>query len=203
MREADELATDLGHLPLALAQAAAFMLDRGDTCTRYRARLADRRRRLAELFPPDALADDYRVTVAATWSISIDAADALQPPGLARPVLELLSILDANGVPTALLRTDIAVAYASYRGATPPREAQDLTDALHHLARLSLVTVDPGGGAAGVRVHGLVQPPSSSSSTGNGSACCTRGRSVHCRRSGRTSNATPNSARCCAQTPPR
>jgi tetratricopeptide (TPR) repeat protein len=157
MREADELATDLGHLPLALAQAAAFMLDRGDTCARYRARLADRRRRLAELFPSDALADDYRATVAATWSISIDVADALQPPGLARPVLELFSILDPNGVPTAMLRTDVAVAYATYRSATPPREPQDLTDALHHLARLSLVTLDPGGGAAGVRVHGLVQ----------------------------------------------
>ncbi|GAA1229996.1 FxSxx-COOH system tetratricopeptide repeat protein [Pseudonocardia alaniniphila] len=157
MREADELATELGHLPLALAQAAAFMLDRGDTCARYRTRLADRRRRLAELFPSDALADDYRATVAATWSISIDAADALQPPGLARPVLELLSILDPNGVPTAILRTDVAVAYATHRSATSPREPQDLTDALHHLARLSLVTLDPGGAAAGVRVHGLVQ----------------------------------------------
>jgi hypothetical protein len=38
MREADELAADLGYLPLALAQAAAFILDRGDTCTRLLAR---------------------------------------------------------------------------------------------------------------------------------------------------------------------
>jgi ribulose-5-phosphate 4-epimerase/fuculose-1-phosphate aldolase len=157
MREADELAADLGYLPLALAQAGAFILDRGDTCARYRARLADRRRRLAELFPPDALADDYRDTVAATWSMSIEAADALHPAGLARPVLELLSVLDPNGIPTDLLSTDAATAYAATHCATPPRDAQDLSDALHHLARLSLITLDSAAGAAAVRVHGLVQ----------------------------------------------
>jgi hypothetical protein len=157
MREADELAADLGHLPLALAQAGAFMLDRGDTCARYRTRLADRRRRLAELFPPDALPDDYRDTVAATWSMSIEAADALHPAGLARPVLELLSVLDPNGIPADLLSTDAATAYAATHCATPPRDAQDLSDALHHLARLSLITLDSAAGAAAVRVHGLVQ----------------------------------------------
>lgn len=157
MREADELAADLGHLPLALAQAAAFMLDHGETCARYRSRLADRRRRLTELFPPDALADDYRATVAATWSISIDAADELHPRGLARPVLELLSVLDPHGAPLDLLGTQVVIAYATARSATPPRDAQDLTDALQHLARLSLVAVDPDGGPAAARVHGLVQ----------------------------------------------
>jgi hypothetical protein len=156
MREADELAAELGHLPLALAQAGAFILDRGDTCARYRARLADRRRRLAELFPPDALADDYHHTVAATWSISIEAADALPPAGLARPVLELLSVLDPNGIPTDLLSTNVAITYAARQG-TEPRDSQDLLDALHHLARLSLITLDPAAGAAGVWVHGLVQ----------------------------------------------
>jgi hypothetical protein len=156
MREADELAADLGYLPLALAQAGAFILDRGDTCSRYRARLADRRRRLAELFPPDALADDYQDTVAATWSISIESADALPPAGLARPVLELLSVLDPNGIPTDVLATKVASTYAAHQG-TAPRDGQDLSDALHHLARLSLITLDGAAGAAGVRVHGLVQ----------------------------------------------
>jgi hypothetical protein len=36
-------------------------------------------------------------------------------------------------------------------------EGQDLRDALHNLARLSLLTIDPAPGEAGVRVHGLVQ----------------------------------------------
>jgi hypothetical protein len=99
LSQADELAADLGYLPLALAQAAAFILDHSETCLGYRSRLADRRRALAELFPADALADDYQATAAATWSISIEAADTLAPKGLARPVLEVLSVLDGNGSP--------------------------------------------------------------------------------------------------------
>ncbi|SNS13197.1 NB-ARC domain-containing protein [Geodermatophilus pulveris] len=45
--EAGELAEDLGRLPLALAQAAAYMQDRDLTCAAYRQRLARRRLELA------------------------------------------------------------------------------------------------------------------------------------------------------------
>jgi hypothetical protein len=56
---AAELAAALGCLPLALAQAGAYMLDRGLSCTDYRARWAGRRRSLASLLPePDALPDE-------------------------------------------------------------------------------------------------------------------------------------------------
>jgi hypothetical protein len=64
--EAAELAADLGYLPLAVAQAATFIRDRVETCTGYRRRLGDRQRRWSEILPADALADDYRATVAAT-----------------------------------------------------------------------------------------------------------------------------------------
>ena len=53
---ADELAADLGRLPLALAQAAAYVLDRRLTCSGYRRRL--RERRLADV-APNALPDDH------------------------------------------------------------------------------------------------------------------------------------------------
>jgi len=72
---AAELATTLGHLPLALAQAAAYQLDRYLTCRDYLARWSDRRRTLASLLPePDAVPDQYRRTLAATWSLSIEHA---------------------------------------------------------------------------------------------------------------------------------
>lgn len=48
---AQALASDLGYLPLALAQATAYMLDRHLSCAQYRTRLADRRLRLDSLFP--------------------------------------------------------------------------------------------------------------------------------------------------------
>jgi len=55
------LARDLGHLPLALAQAATYLLDLHLDCATYRARLADRARTLPDLVPeegslPDATA---------------------------------------------------------------------------------------------------------------------------------------------------
>ncbi|GIF08888.1 hypothetical protein [Actinoplanes siamensis] len=73
--DADGLAADLGYLPLALAQAAAYLLDRRLSCAGYRARLADQRRQLADLVPEEgALPDEHQATVAATWALSIDLA---------------------------------------------------------------------------------------------------------------------------------
>jgi hypothetical protein len=169
MHEADQLAADLGHLPLALAQASAFILDRADICAGYRTRLADRRRRLGELFPHDALADDYQSTVAATWSISLDAADALAPVGLARPLLQVASVLDPNGFPTGLIDTPAIRDHLRSVRTLPPDAAdpgrgevdvQDSRDALANLVRLSLIDrLDPAtiGGPGGARVHALVQ----------------------------------------------
>lgn len=99
------LAADLGHLPLALAQAAAYLVDLPHLdCAAYRQRLSDRTRTLAELTPENkGLPDDQQVTVAAAWSLSIDRADQLRPAGLARPMLELASMLDPNGIPAAVL----------------------------------------------------------------------------------------------------
>jgi hypothetical protein len=169
LREADQLAVDLGHLPLALAQAAAFILDHDDTCAGYRTRLRDRRRQLAELFPDDALADDYQHTVAATWSISLDAADQLAPVGLARPLLQIASVLDPNGFPTHLIDTPAVLDHlrsvrvlpaTAVAPGRPEGDGQDSRDALANLARLSLIDRLGGtlaGGGAGVRVHALVQ----------------------------------------------
>jgi hypothetical protein len=161
--QAAELAADLGYLPLALAQAATFIRDRCETCAGYRRRLGDRRRRLPEILPEDALADDYRATVAATWSISVDRADALTPIGLARPVLQLVSTLDPNGVPLDIVTSSATyVAVASQRASSasdgpPAVDEQDCRDALANLHRLSLISLDPAGGARAIRSHALVQ----------------------------------------------
>src|SRR5262249_19240187 len=58
---AGELAADLGYLPVALAQAAAYIADQNITCADYRARFADRARSLDEI-APDALPDAYART---------------------------------------------------------------------------------------------------------------------------------------------
>ncbi|MFC4149861.1 DnaJ C-terminal domain-containing protein [Micromonospora mangrovi] len=170
--QAQELAADLGFLPLALAQAAAYLMDRGLTCGEYRKRFADRRRRLAELMP-DTLPDGHQATVATTWSLSIELADAMAPAGLARPLLELASHLDPNGVPTTVFTTLAALRYLDRGLGPPPRPARflaawrkppqarprvgaaDARDALHCLQRLSLISLPAD--ASEVRVHALVQ----------------------------------------------
>ncbi|MGC4888903.1 tetratricopeptide repeat protein [Micromonospora sp. DT227] len=151
--DVEALAADLGYLPLAVAQAAAFIRDRGIDAAAYRDRLAGQR--LADLAPPDdALPDDHRATVAATWLLSLDAADNHPPRGLARPVLDLAALLDPNGIPEAVFTTDAVVAHL---GAVTGQDvaAPMVTDAMRNLHRLNLVTQDAA--TAGVRVHALVQ----------------------------------------------
>lgn len=171
------LAADLGYLPLALAQAAAYLIDRDLDCASYRARLADRRRTLPDLVPDDSgLPDDHRTVLAATWSLSIEQAGRLRPAGLARPMLELASMLDPNGIPQSVLTSPPARAYLTRHrtssagtgnevsgsgGASADAgwqvDAGDAADALHCLSRLSLAELDPAALYREVRVHNLIQ----------------------------------------------
>jgi len=165
---AGELAEELGRLPLALAQAAAYMRDRELTCSAYRRRLAQRRLELA--LPSDAAAGDYPATVATTWSLSIGLADRLAPAGLAHPLLSLAAELDPHGIPTSLFTTDAARTYLAAaerepdsRSADPspaqvlPEEVEDALSNLHRLSLLTRVDTDNLGGPGLVRVHALVQ----------------------------------------------
>lgn len=155
--DVDGVATDLGFLPLALAQASAYMLDRGLSCAIYRTRLADRRRQLSSVVPSrDELPDGHRATVATTWSLSIGQANELEPRGLAVPLLEFASLLDPNGIPAELFE---APATLSWLGTISGREISkdDMTDGLACLHRMSLIAVDQTARFRAVRVHALVQ----------------------------------------------
>jgi hypothetical protein len=151
------LAQALGHLPLALAQAAAFVLDRQLTCLAYQARLADRRRRLGSMLPDaEGLPDEHRATVAATWSISIEQANRLEPVGIAGALLEIVSLLDPNGIPAAVFTT---AAVLQWLGDTTGRPVDEDTarDGLTCLHRLSLITWKPESALLAARAHALVQ----------------------------------------------
>jgi hypothetical protein len=170
------LAADLGHLPLALAQAAAYIIDADLTCASYRELMADRIRKLADLLPePGALPDDQTATVAATWSLSIERADKERAAGLARPMLELAAFLDPNGIPSSVLTSAPALTYLSeHRNRAHPATARrarwrlarrhrkpvattadEAVSALQALHRLSLIDLALTAGE--VRVHQLVQ----------------------------------------------
>ncbi|MEV6055955.1 FxSxx-COOH system tetratricopeptide repeat protein [Streptomyces sp. NPDC052107] len=150
------LAADLGHLPLALSQAAAYLIDSGQTAAAYRTLLADRTATLADAAPA-VLPDDQTRTMSAAWSLSIERADTLPPAGLARPMLQLAAFLDPNGIPETVLTSPPALAHltaerAGYR--RPEATGEDATGALRALHRLSLIDHTPN---QTVRVHELIQ----------------------------------------------
>ncbi|MGW2410352.1 tetratricopeptide repeat protein [Streptomyces sp. NPDC001739] len=163
----DSLAADLGYLPLALAQAAAYIIDADLTCASYRELLADQITKLGDLLPePGALPDDQTATVAATWSLAIERANQIRPAGLARPMLQLVALLDPNGIPASVLTGQAALArLAEHRtptgtGAThqpAPVSGEDAMLALQALHRLSLIDHTPEAPHQAVRVHQLIQ----------------------------------------------
>ncbi|WP_240204557.1 tetratricopeptide repeat protein [Streptomyces actuosus] len=163
---ADELAAlagDLGCLPLALAQAAAHLIDSGDEVATYRNLLADRATTLA-VIAPDVLPDDQALPLAAAWSLSIDRADTLRPAGLARPMLRLTALLDANGIPDSVLTSQPALAHLTAHRTSPgpaeepaPVTSREAVHALRALHRLSLIDHIPTTPSQAVRVHQLIQ----------------------------------------------
>ena len=161
--QADALAGALGMLPLALAQAAAYIDNLEITIGRYLDLLAERL--LRDVVPePGNLTDDHQRIITATWELSIDQASQARPAGLARPVLQLASVLDPAGIPQQSLSSPPAIAYlASALAATAPDPAIEAVDetmvdeALRVLHRYSLVDHDRASRYREVRVHQLVQ----------------------------------------------
>ncbi|WP_052397689.1 tetratricopeptide repeat protein [Streptomyces sp. NRRL F-5123] len=153
------LASDLGHLPLALSQATAYVVDAGLPVAAYRALLAERTARLDEL-SPDVLPDGQTRTTAAAWELSVEYADRLRPAGLARPMLELAAFLDAHGIPVEVLTSGPARAYLAARTDRADVTPAEASGALRALHRLSLVQAPEPGDAAehpAIRLHQLVQ----------------------------------------------
>jgi tetratricopeptide (TPR) repeat protein len=155
LAEAKALAEELGFLPLALAQARAFMTERGYGFADYRMLFAERlievMERGADGLDPtiDKTADPAtrkrQRAVAVTWDISIEAA-AEQAPG-ARELLELLACFAPEPLPREILAA---------RPEVLPEHLRDTfarDDALAALVRFSLTDATERG----ITTHRLVQ----------------------------------------------
>jgi tetratricopeptide (TPR) repeat protein len=155
---AAELARVLGNLPVALAQAAAYIANHTTlTCTTYLRRWTDRHNTLPTVLPRRGeLPDQHQETLAATWSLSVDLADGLDPIGLARPLLEAASLLDPNGIPHTVFTAPATLTHLT-RFAGREVDAEAVIDALSCLHRLSLITHTLDTPHRAVRVHALVQ----------------------------------------------
>ncbi|MFE6867710.1 tetratricopeptide repeat protein [Kitasatospora sp. NPDC057692] len=160
---ADDLAEALGWLPLALAHAAAYMINEDTDCTTYLALFTDRASRLEELLPLDADTDGYGRQVTTSLLLALDAAGRREPAGLAVPAIRLAAHLDPAGHPHDLWTTDAVTGYLTAHRTPPPTGATDqapVTPAqaraalrlLHHYA---LLTHHAHDSSRAVRLHAL------------------------------------------------
>ncbi|MGW2478150.1 tetratricopeptide repeat protein [Streptomyces sp. NPDC001665] len=162
----ETLASALGHLPLALGHAAAYMLNQDITVAEYLALFNDHDRRLDQLLPEGADAEGYGRQVAATLLLSLDAAQLTQPAGLARPALRLAAHLDPAGHPHDLWNSPTVLAYlgeqrepaedgmaaGEARGAVSAEQAGAVLRVLH---RYALINSDRQQEPRAVRIHAL------------------------------------------------
>lgn len=137
--ELRSLAAALGHLPLALSQAVAYMADLQLSPAAYLAlfqrRMAERR----ESFPRW----DTGSPVAATWELAVERADAHRPEGVARPLMGLIALLDSAATPEQVIVSRPVRNYLGRR-TFPARTLarHEVRLALASLERLNLIARD-------------------------------------------------------------
>ena len=143
---ADELARELGRLPLALEQAGALVAESpGMTLSRY---LQLFRARAGEILSRGRAAG-YATTVATTWELAFQVVERASPPAAA--LLYVCAFVDPDDIPLGLIVSGADWAEPLNAVADDPLA---LADALGHLGRFSLVTTAAGEAVA---VHRLVQ----------------------------------------------
>ncbi|WP_406433255.1 tetratricopeptide repeat protein [Streptomyces sp. NBC_00631] len=133
--ELAELAEELGHLPLALQQAGAYLAQTRTTATNY---LTQLRTDPTGVLAASAPGDPHQRTIAQLWSVTLDAIQAQD-----RHAVELLQIL-SYCAPDPLPRRVLATALPSMR---------EVDQALGVLAAYSMITLTEHT----VTVHRLVQ----------------------------------------------
>ena len=142
---AAEIADNLGRLPLALMQAAAYVTQTETSLAHYAQLVEDR---LDELIKVTAPAD-YSLPVATTWSMSIAEAEA-EAPG-SRQLLIFCSYLAPEAIPRSLLRDCARWLPSPLSKMGADQLTYDL--AVAALRRYSLIIADSGT----LSLHRLVQ----------------------------------------------
>jgi hypothetical protein len=132
---AEQLAEELGDLPLALEQAAAYITARRTTIRDY---LDQLRTQPARVLETEAGSSTGELAVARVWAVSIAAITSQIP--LARRILDVLAYLAPDQLPRDVL-TGLA------------EDALEVDDALALLASYSMIMLTE----ATVSVHPLVQ----------------------------------------------
>nr|BEK64163.1 FxSxx-COOH system tetratricopeptide repeat protein [Kitasatospora purpeofusca] len=158
---AEDLVEALGRLPLALAHAAAYMINEDVDCATYLGLFTDRASYLTVLLPPGADTDGYGRQVTTSLLLALDAAQQREPVGLAAPAIRLAAHLDPAGHPDTIWATEAVTRYLATHRTPPdatrvepvtPDQARAALRLLHHYA---LLTHTPHDHSRAVRLHAL------------------------------------------------
>ena len=132
---AASIAAELGYLPLALDQAAAYITQTRITLTGYLQRL---RQHPAAMYAAAGTRPSQR-TIARLWDITIDAIQALNPAAIT--LLHILACYAPDGIPRAIL------------GGEDDADMLAVDEALGLLASYCMITLTPDA----VSMHRLIQ----------------------------------------------
>lgn len=142
---ADKLAEELGYLPLALAQAGAYMEQRQRSLADY---LPLFQRYRDRTFIPS---EDYPVTIAATWELSFQAVR--EHSQAAADLLNLCAFFAPEDIPLDMIATGAEHLPDSLRNVV--QKPLELDDVIGELGKYSLVEVDRHKDT--ISIHRLVQ----------------------------------------------
>ncbi|PPA38132.1 hypothetical protein BF14_034340 [Streptomyces griseus] len=155
------LAVALGHLPLALSHAAAYMINEDVKCSHYLHLFNDSSARLDDLLPRHADTESYGQQVAAALLLSLGAAQGCDPIGTAVPALRLAALLDPAGHPQTLWTSEsfnhhLDTHHSARPGSAPtPTHTSKARAALRLLHRYGLLTDNIRNGPRAVQIHAL------------------------------------------------
>ncbi|WP_437040184.1 tetratricopeptide repeat protein [Streptomyces sp. enrichment culture] len=160
--QAGEIAAELDRLPLALGHAAAYLINKRITMADYLTLLRDTSNRLGDLLPASADTEGYGRPVTASLLLSLDAVEEADTSRLARPLLQLVSLMDPLGHPSTAWTTPETL--NRLRTTRPPRRRwlrkhhlpvteTEVHHALGHLRTYALITQDTA--TAPLRMHAL------------------------------------------------
>ena len=135
------LAGELGYLPLALEQAAAYMVEHDESFSVYLAAYHTLRLKLLDEMGP--VAGEYPETVRTTWKRSFDAVAEASPAAIA--LLRLSAFFAPDAIPYELILEGASAFSEPLASAltSPPGGDHALNKLLTPLARHSLVRRDP------------------------------------------------------------
>jgi tetratricopeptide (TPR) repeat protein len=99
--EQDKLLTELGHLPLAIKQAASFMTKRHKTIPQYLSQFRDSEQSTITLLNHMFVDTEAASSVSTAWLISFNFIQAENPR--AARLLFLMSLMDRDSIPASLV----------------------------------------------------------------------------------------------------